>query len=120
MNNQIHLPPPNAEILNVEGTTVDFVRYVIADIEYISFDSSDRGAPEPMVNALLGLRFIIDDKKRLVMINHSVPHGLFSRLEERFEFNTQELEDGSFVIEFFTRIKRKADDLEGIDNHCAG
>jgi len=118
--NKINLPPLNATLLKVKGSTVDFLRYMINDIEYISFNTSNRGAPEPMQNALLGLRFITDNNTRLVMINHKRPEGLFAKLEGRFEYIEETLDSEDIVIEFFISNNTIVTDLNNIDNNCNG
>ncbi len=35
------------------------------------------GPPEPMVNAMAGLRLLDNSNKKLIMINHKTPGGLF-------------------------------------------
>jgi len=117
---KINLPPNDATLLEVKGSSVDFLRYIINDIEYISFNTSDRGAPEPMQNALLGLRLITNSKTRLIMINHRKPEGLLAKLEGRFDYIERTTGSGDVVIEFFLSNNKIATDLNNIDNSCNG
>jgi len=117
---KITLPTTNAHVIEVKGSTVDFLEYKVGKIKYISFDTSDRGAPEPMQNALLGLSLITDNKTRLVMINHRVPEGLLKRLTSKFEYIQENLDDKSIAIEFFVTGNEKIKGIENIDNRCSG
>jgi len=118
--NKINLPQHDAKLFKVKGSTVDFVRYSIDEIEYISFDTSDRGAPEPMQNALIGLNLINNTKTRLVMINHRKPEGLLSKLEGKFQYIEQILDSKDIAIEFFLSDEKKVADLKSIDSNCSG
>ena len=84
----------------VDGATVDFYRYKDGDMEVYEFDTSRCGPPEPMVNAMAGLKLIDSPNKKLVMINHKKPMGLLDKIGENFNITTKELEDGRVAIEF--------------------
>jgi len=113
-------PNDDATLLEVKGSTVNFLRYIVNDIEYISFDTSDRGAPEPMQNALLGLRLITNSKTRLIMINHRRPEGLLAKLDGKFDYIEKTTDSGDVVIEFFLSNNKTITDLNNIDNNCNG
>ncbi len=54
-------------------------------MEYFEFDTSRCGPPEPMVNAMAGLKLVTDSGKKLVMINHKRPMGLLNKIGENFD-----------------------------------
>ena len=87
--------PSNAKQIKVLNATLAFFK----DENYFYFDSSLTASPEPMINALAGLKFLNGNKK-LVMINHKIPMGLFPKIEEYFDYEIQELEDGNVKVIF--------------------
>ena len=88
----MNLIPDNAQEINLEGSTVPFYKYSIDNSDYIQFDSSKCGHPEPMVNAMVGLQNLQDDQK-LVMINSKAPMGLFPKVENDFSWVVEEIDD---------------------------
>jgi hypothetical protein len=84
------------------------------------FDTSKCGPPEPMVNAMAGLKLIDSPKKRLVMINHKKPMGLLDKIGDNFALLEEEdLPDGRVKLVFGYKPgeseKAKLDDAS-----CAG
>jgi hypothetical protein len=96
--------PENAQEITLEGGTVPFYKYEENGVEYIGFDTSKTGHPEPMVNAMTGLQNLGENQK-LVMINHKPPMGLFPKIEADFDYTVEELGDGLFKMTF----SKKAD-----------
>jgi hypothetical protein len=89
------------EPIEVAGATVPFFTYTIEDTQYFEFDTSKCGPPEPMVNAMAGLKMIDSPKKRLVMINHKKPMGLLDKIGANFELlEDEKLEDGRVKLVF--------------------
>ncbi|WP_029520727.1 DUF2249 domain-containing protein [Persephonella sp. IF05-L8] len=86
--------------IQVEGATVPVYQYEENGIIYYEFDTSKLGPPEPMVNALAVLSLIDSPNKRAVMINHKKPMGLFEKIEGKFDYEVEELEDGRYKIIF--------------------
>jgi len=91
--------PENAQEITLEGGTVPFYKYEENGVEYIGFDTSKTGHPEPMVNAMTGLQNLSENQK-LVMINHKPPMGLFPKIEADFDYSVEELNDGLFKMTF--------------------
>lgn len=87
--------PQDAKQIVVLNATLPFFE----DENFYYFDSSLTAPPEPMTNALVGLK-LLDGNKKLVMINHKVPMGLFPKIEEHFTYEIQELEDGNVKVIF--------------------
>jgi uncharacterized protein (DUF2249 family) len=85
--------------ITLEGATIPFYKDTIEGIVTYSFDSSRCGHPEPMINAMVGLQNIKDNEK-LIMINHKAPAGLFPKVENDFNYEVIELENGTFQITF--------------------
>lgn len=96
----MELLPPDAQKIDVDGATVDFYRYEKDGVTYYQFDTSRCGPPEPMVNAMSGLKLIDSPNKKLVMINHKKPMGLLDKIGEKFEIETENLDDGRVKITF--------------------
>ena len=90
----------DAQEFNAEGATVPFYKYTIDNIEYIEFDTSRCGPPEPMVNAMTALSFLKDSGTKVVMINHKNPGGLINKIGENFDVDISNREDGTFQILF--------------------
>ena len=92
--------PSDAEKIEVPGATVDFYKYTKDGITYYQFDTSRCGPPEPMVNAMSGLKLIDGPDKRLVMINHKKPMGLLDKIGENYQIEEEQLEDGRVKLVF--------------------
>ncbi len=88
------------EKIIVDGATVDFFKYKDGNVEVYEFDTSRCGPPEPMVNAMAGLKLIDGPNKKLVMINHKKPMGLLNKIGENFNISAKNLDDGRVAIEF--------------------
>lgn len=86
--------------LEVMGATVPFFTYTIGETQYFEFDTSKYGPPEPMVNAMAGLKLVTDANKKLVMINHKTPGGLLDKISENFDIINEKLEDGRVKLTF--------------------
>ncbi|WP_200763959.1 hypothetical protein [Nitrosophilus alvini] len=92
--------PENAQKVEVEGATVDFYKYEKDGITYYQFDTSRCGPPEPMVNAMAGLRLVTDSNVKLVMINHKKPMGLLDKIGENYDIDIENLPDGNVKLVF--------------------
>lgn len=92
--------PSEAKKIEVTGATVDFFELEKDGDKSYYFDTSKSGPPEPMVNAMSGLKLIENTNDTLIMINHTSPGGLFAKLEADIESEVKELEDGLFKVTF--------------------
>jgi len=103
--------PADAQKIDVPGASVDFYTYKEGDTTIFQFDSSMTGPPEPMVNAMSGLKLLDSSDKKLVMINHKAPGGLFSKIGENFSYVVQDIEDGKvkIVFSYIDGASQKAD-----------
>ena len=86
--------------IEVEGATVPFYEYTIGETQYYEFDTSKCGPPEPMVNAMAGLKHLDGPNKKVVMINHKKPMGLLDKIGENYNIETEALDDGRVKLIF--------------------
>jgi len=106
------------ESLEVEGATVPFYTYKMGETQFVEFDTSKCGPPEPMVNAMAGLK-LVNKNTKLSMINHKKPGGLLSKIGENYDVEDEKLEDGRVKLIF----SYKAGESEKADlsqNSCGG
>ncbi len=106
--------PSDAEKIEVPGATVDFYRYTKGGVTYYQFDTSRCGPPEPMVNAMSGLKLIDSPDKKLVMINHKKPMGLLDKIGKNYDIEIENLEDGRVKLIF--GYKEGASQLADLSN----
>ncbi|NOQ30161.1 MAG: hypothetical protein GQ570_03465 [Helicobacteraceae bacterium] len=85
---------------NMTGASLEFVTYIIDDINYYEFDCSEVECPEPMINAMAGLKNITQLNERLVMIGLQEPAGLYPRINKDFSWEVKEIENDLFKITF--------------------
>ena len=105
--------------IEVIGASVPFFTYELGEDQIFEFDTSKCGPPEPMVNAMAGLKLINEPGKKLVMINHKKPGGLISKIGENYDIEIENLEDGRVKLTF----SYKAGESEKADlskNSCGG
>jgi hypothetical protein len=86
--------------IEVPGATVPFFTYKMGETQYYEFDTSKCGPPEPMVNAMAGLKLIDGPDKKLVMINHKKPMGLLDKIGENYDIEDEVMEDGRVKLVF--------------------
>lgn len=92
--------PNEATKIEVTGATVDFFELAKDGVSTYYFDTSKCGPPDPMVNAMCGLRLIKNTNNTLVMINHKSPGGLFAKLEADIAHTVESTDDGLLKITF--------------------
>jgi len=107
------------EALEVMGATVPFFTYTIEDTQYFEFDTSKCGPPDPMVNAMAGLKLIDSANKKLVMINHKFPGGLMGKIGENYTHEKEEMSDGNVKI-IFSYIAGESEKADLTKNSCDG
>jgi len=113
----MNLLPDDAVKIEIEGTTVDFFEYKKDDVTYYYFDTSLTAAPEPMINAMAGLGLLDGANKKLVMINHRVPGGLFGKVGQNFGHDIEELEDGRAKV-VFSYLEDESHKADLSENSC--
>lgn len=108
------LIPSEASKIDVTGATVDFYKLEKDGESTYYFDSSKCGPPDPMVNAMCGLKLIKGTNDKLVMINHKAPGGLFAKLQDDISYSTEEV-DGLVKIVFSNNAaSTSASDLDDV------
>lgn len=90
----------NREAIEVEGSNVPFFTYTLGEDQVFEFDTSKCGPPDPMVNAMAGLKLLDAPNKKVVMINHKKPGGLISKIGENYDIETENMEDGRVKLTF--------------------
>ncbi|RRS30590.1 MAG: hypothetical protein P794_06475 [Epsilonproteobacteria bacterium (ex Lamellibrachia satsuma)] len=90
----------NKQPIEVPGATVPFFTYTMGETQYFEFDTSKCGPPEPMVNAMAGLKMIDSANKKVVMINHKKPMGLLDKIGENYDIETEKMDDGRVKLIF--------------------
>jgi len=108
----------NAKEVSFKGATVPFYEYEKDGISYLQFDTSKTGHPEPMVNAMTGLKNLKDNQK-LVMINHKPPMGLFPKIEADYDYEVSELDNNLFKI-VFSKKANATGSTNYEDKNCSG
>ncbi len=109
--------PEDAQKIDVAGASVDFYTYKEGGTTIFQFDSSMTGPPEPMVNAMAGLKLLDSRDKKLVMINHKAPGGLFSKIGENFSYVVEDLDDGNVKV-VFSYIDGASNQADLSDTSC--
>ncbi|PNV84390.1 MAG: hypothetical protein C0627_01180 [Sulfurimonas sp.] len=109
------LIPNEATKIEVVGATVDFFKLEKDGESTYYFDTSKCGPPDPMVNAVCGLKLIKGTDDKLVMINHKAPGGLFAKLGDDVSYETEDTSEGLVKIIFSSNASAEAPtDLENI------
>lgn len=106
------------EPIEVMGATVPFFTYQEGETQVYEFDTSKCGPPDPMVNAMSGLKLIDTDGKRLDMINHKKPMGLLNKIGENYNITDEEYGEGLVKISFtYKSGESEVADLEAKSCH---
>ena len=88
------------ESIEVLEANVPFFTYTLGEDQIFEFDTSKCGPPDPMVNAMAGLKLLDAPNKKVVMINHKKPAGLISKIGENYNIETENMEDGRVKLIF--------------------
>ena len=109
----------NKKPIEVEGATVPFFTYTEGEDQVFEFDTSKCGPPEPMVNAMAGLKKIDGPNKKLVMINHKKPMGLLDKIGENYDIATENMDDGRVKL-IFTYQSGESEKADLSQTSCGG
>jgi len=88
------------ELVEVPRATLKFYKYEEDGLTFYEFDATECSPPEPMVNAMHGLRMLKSENDRLVGIFFHEPTPLYEKISAYFEYKATELESGDFRIVF--------------------
>ena len=105
------------EALEVAGATVPFFTYKEGEDQIIEFDTSKCGPPDPMVNAMAGLKLLDAPNKKVVMINHKSPGGLLAKIGENYDI-AEEAIDGGLVKLTFSYKSGESEKANLAENSC--
>ena len=107
------------EQVEIPGATVPFFTYKEGETQVYEFDTSKCGPPEPMVNAMAGLKMIDGANKKLVMINHKKPMGLLNKIGDNYNIADEAMDDGRVKL-IFTYKEGASEKANLNDSHCDG
>ncbi|MEA1956044.1 MAG: hypothetical protein U9N02_06080 [Campylobacterota bacterium] len=88
------------ELIKIPMTTLDFYKYEEDGLVFYEFDATECNPPEPMVNAIHGLKMLEKENDRLVGLFFHEPVPLYQRIGNSFEYESIELESGDFKVIF--------------------
>jgi hypothetical protein len=110
--------PADVKEFHPEGATVPFYEYKIKEGRVIEFDTSRCGPPEPMVNAMIALKYVDKDTAAL-MINHKKPMGLLDKIGDKYNMSEAKTADGKVKL-LFTYKEGESEQANLNDASCAG
>lgn len=105
------------ESIEVEGANVPFFTYTVEGSQIFEFDTSKCGSPDPMVNAMAGLKLLDAPHKKVVMLNMVKPAGLISKISENYDIKTENLADGRVKLTFSYKAG-ESEKADLSDNTC--
>ena len=105
------------ESIEVEGANVPFYTYTLEENQIFEFDTSKCGPPDPMVNAMAGLKLLNSTHKKLVMINNKKPGGLLDKVGENYHIEIDKLEDSRVKLTFSYK-SGESEKADLSDNSC--
>jgi hypothetical protein len=88
------------ELIEVQGATLDFYKYEEDGLTYYEFNATRCQPPEPMINAISGIRLLKSENDRLVGIFFHEPFPLYERIPLTIAHEAQELESGDVNVTF--------------------
>lgn len=88
------------ELVEVPRATLKFYKYEADGLIFYEFDATECSPPEPMVNAINGLRMLKNANERLVGIFFHEPTPLFEKTNKSFTHEIEELESGDVKVVF--------------------
>ena len=88
------------KLVEIPLSTLDFYKYEKDGLIYYEFDARECEPPEPMVNAINGLKILKNENERLIGIFFHEPFPLFEKISSTFDYFSQEYDDGDFLVTF--------------------
>lgn len=107
------------EAIEIMGATVPFFTYTLGEDQVFEFDTSKCGPPDPMVNAMAGLKHIDGLNKKLIMINHKSPAGLLEKIAVNYNVESENMEDGRVKL-VFSYKEKESEKADLNANSCDG
>ncbi|MEA3227942.1 MAG: hypothetical protein U9P38_02595 [Campylobacterota bacterium] len=90
----------NREKIELPMATLEFVKYEEDGLTFYEFNATQCQPPEPMVNAIHGIKLLKNENDRLVGIFFHEPTPLYERVGSNYTYEAIELENGDFKIIF--------------------
>ena len=90
----------NKELIKVPHATLDFYKYEEDGLIFYEFNATECSPPEPMVNAMSGIRLLQHKNERLVGYFFHEPFPLYGKIPDTFTHEAVELDSGDFRIVF--------------------
>ena len=88
------------ERIAVPMTTLDFFKYEVDGLTYYEFNATECSPPEPMVNAMHGLKLLNGENDRLVGVFFHEPTPLYNQVSSKVSYEATELDSGDFRVVF--------------------
>ena len=79
---------------------MEFYNYKKDDLNIIEFDATQCQQPEPMINSIYALKMLKDKNDRLIGRYFHTPFPLFQKIEEFFDIDAKELDNGDVEVVF--------------------
>lgn len=86
--------------IEVPMATLEFIQYEESGLNCYEFNATECQPPEPMVNAIHGLKLLKTQNDRLIGLFFHEPVPLYERIGSDFAHEAIELESGDFKIVF--------------------
>jgi len=84
--------------------TLDIYNYEENGCNIYEFDATECTPPEPMVNTIVALEMIKSEKDRLKVTFFHEPMPLYERISEHFNYFSEELESGDYLVTISKKI----------------
>ncbi len=101
----------NAEQFSVDGATVPFYKFNENGVKFVGFDSRPCVPPEPMVNALIAIKFA-DKNTKIMMLNHKFPAGLIPKIDKSFDIEREDIDGGAVKMIFSLKDGANIEDVD--------
>lgn len=90
----------NKEKVVIPRATLDIYKYEEDGLTCYEFDATLCQPPEPLVNAMVCLSLLENEKERVIGIFFHEPSVLYDKISSNFSYVATELESGDFRIVF--------------------
>ena len=88
------------KLVTVPRATLDIYNYQEDGLNIYEFDATECEPPEPMVNTIVSLEMLKNAEDILRVKYFHEPFPLYERVSSSFSHESQELENGDFLVTF--------------------
>ena len=88
------------KLVSIPRATLDIYNYTKDGFNIYEFDATECSPPEPMVNTIVALEMLKNDRDILLAKYFHEPSPLYERLGNSFTYESKELESGDFLVTF--------------------